>query len=367
MTLVSGREALGATVRRGRAPGRPSQAGGAAQLDGVARPGRGTLALWLVPAMVVVWTGLFGLSYLGALARPVPHRIPLGIVAPAPAAAHIVEALRLGAPGVVDPHGYLGLGQARTALLARRVDGVLVSGPTADTLYVAGAAGPPIATVLGGVASTLASHQHVPLVTHDVVPLPAGDSSGLGLFYLVLACVLGGYVGTIMILAHTGPLPAGRRAMQLAGTAVVCGAALTAVARFVLGSDPLPMPAAAVIAALTVFAVATCTWALLTGLGRLAVPVAIGVFVLLGSPSSGGAIPRSLLPGFYSAVGRWLPNGAAVSALRDLTFFPTASTTRPLLVLGGWALVGLLSALILSRRRRRAPERVAAQSGASPP
>ena len=207
------------------------------------QPGRGTLALWLVPVVVVVWTGLFGLSYLGALARPVPHRIPLALVASVPAAAHIAEALHLGAPGAVDPHGYVSLGPARAALLAHRVDGVLVSGPTADTLYVATAAGPPIATVLGEVASTLASHSHVPLVTHDVVPLPAGDSSGLGLFYLVLACVLGGYVGTIMILAHTGPLPVGRRAMQLAGTAMACGAALTAVARFVVGSDPLPVPA----------------------------------------------------------------------------------------------------------------------------
>jgi hypothetical protein len=320
----------------------------------------------LVPTAVVVWTGLFGLSYLGALARPVPHHIPLALVASAPATARVVDALQHGAPGTVDPHGYRHLRPARAALLARRVDGVFVSGPSADTLYVAGAAGPPIATVLGEVASTLAAHRHVPLVTHDVVPLPAGDSSGLGLFYLVLACVLGGYVGTIMILAHTGPLPPGRRAMQLAGTAVACGAALVTLARFVLDSDPLPVPAAAAVAALTVFAVAVCTWALLTGLGRLAVPVAIGVFVLLGSPSSGGAIPRTLLPGFYSAVGRWLPNGAAVSALRDLTFFPTASTARPLLVLGGWALGGLVSALILSRRHHRAPEHAVAQSGPSP-
>ena len=361
MTPASGGDSPEATMRRGRAPGRPRARAG--------QPRWGTLSLWLVPAVVVVvWTGLFGLSYLAALARPVPHHIPLALVAPAPATARIVDALHHGAPGTVDPHGYRHLGPARAALLARRVDGVLVSGPSADTLYVAGAAGPPIATVLGEVAGTLAAHRHVPLVTHDVVPLPAGDSSGLGLFYLVLACVLGGYVGTIMVLAHTGPLPPGRRAMQLAATAVACGATLVTLARFALGSDPLPVPAAAAVAALTVFAVAVCTWALLAGLGRLAVPVAIGVFVVLGSPSSGGAIPRALLPGFYSGVGRWLPNGAAVSALRDLTFFPTASTARPLLVLGGWTLAGLASALILSRRHhRRAPEHAEAQSGASPP
>ncbi len=342
-------------MHRWRAPSRPSQPRGPVQR------GRGTL--WLVPLLVVVWTGLFGLSYLGALARLVAHRIPLALVAPTPAAARIVDALRLGAPGVIDPIVYSNLARARAALLACHIDGVLVGGRTTDALYVAGAAGPPIVTVLRDVASTLASHQHVALVIHDVVPLPAGDSSGLGLFYLVLACVLGGYVGTIMILSHTGPLPAGRRVMQLAGTAVASGMALTMIARFALNSDPLPMPAAAGIAALTVFAVAVCTWALLTSLGRLAVPIAIGVFVLLGSPSSGGAIPSLLLPGFYSAIGRWLPNGAAVSALRDQTFFPGASITQPLLVLAGWALGGLLLVLILSHREA---ERAQTRSAASP-
>jgi hypothetical protein len=254
------------------------------------------------------------------------------------------------------------LGRAHTALLARQIDGVLVSGPSADTLYVVEAAGPPIASALDQIASALAAQRRMPLAVHDVVPLPSGDSSGLGLFYLVLACVLGGYVGTIMILAHTGPLPAGWRTMQLAGTALLAGMAVTVIARFWLRSDPLPMPAAAMVAALAAFAVSTCTWTLLMWLGRVAVPVAIGLFVILGSPSSGGAIPRSLLPGFYSVIGSWLPNGAAVSALRDLTFFPAASTARSLLVLAGWALIGLAGALILSRRHRPQPERAEAQS-----
>ncbi len=331
------KRSAGATMRD-----RPAPAHGAARGAGAA------VSLWLVPAMVVMWTGLFGLSYLAALARPVPHRIPLAVVASAPAAARIVGALRLGAPVAIDPRGYRGLGQARSALLARRVDGVLAVGPAVETLYVAQAAGPPIATVLGDVAGKLAAQQHVPLEVRDLVPLPGGDSSGLGLFYLVLACVLGGYVGTIMIMAHTSPMPAGQRIMQLAGTAALCGASLVALARLVLDSDPLPASAVAV-AALTVFAVAVCTWALLAALGRLAVPIAISLFVIVGSPSSGGAIPRPLLPGFYSTIGRWLPNGAAVSALRDMTYFRAASPARPLLVLTGWAVIGLISALVVSR------------------
>ena len=317
-----------------------------------ARSRDAVLSQWLVPAMVVILTSVFGLAYLTALARPVPHRIPLAVVAPVPVTARIVGALHLNASAAINPHGYRDVRGARSALLARRVDGVLAVGSTMDTLYVAQAAGPQIATVLDQVAGTLAFQQHVPLEVRDLVPLPSGDSSGLALFYLVLACVLGGYVGTITIMAHTKPVSIGRRAIQLAATAALCGTSLVALARFVLASDPLPVSAVAV-AALTVFAVAVSTWALLTVFGRLAVPVAIGFFVILGSPSSGGAIPRSLLPGFYSAIGRWLPNGAAVSALRDMTFFPAVSTTGSLLVLSGWAAIGLAVALVVSMHRQR--------------
>ena len=349
---------------------RVEEYGGPTMRDGPAtsrseRFRRAAHSQWLVPTIVVVLTSLFGLAYLTALARPAPHRIPLAVVAPVPVTAHIVGALRLNAPAAIDPRGYRDFSAARSALLARRVDGVLVAGPTVDKLYVAQAAGPPIATVLDQVGGALAFHQHVSLEVRDLVPLPGGDSSGLALFYLVLACVLGGYVGTITIMGHTKPVSTGRRAMQLASTAALCGTSLVVLVRFVLATDPLPLTAVAV-AALTVFAVAVCTWALLTVFGRLAIPVAIGFFVILGSPSSGGAIPRSLLPGFYSAIGRWLPNGAAVSVLRDITFFPAVSPTTPLLVLTGWAVAGLTVALVVSTRRQRSLPDHFADAGHSP-
>lgn len=153
-------------------------------------------------------------------------------------------------------------------------------------------------------------------------------------------------MGTPMVLAHSSPLAPVARLAQLAATAVLLGAATTLVDRVLLGADPLPLPDAALVAALTAFAVPTCTWALLAGLGRLAVPVAFGLFIIVGNPSSGGAIPRALLPSAYAALSGWLPNGAAVTALRNLILFPTASVRGPVLVLAG---VG--GALVLTRGR----------------
>jgi hypothetical protein len=62
-------------------------------------------------------------------------------------------------------------------------------------------------------------------------------------------------------------------------------------------------------------------------------------------------------------VAPWLPNGAVVSAARDVAYFPDASLRHPLLVLGIW-LAGSLAVLarmdlLHVAERRRAPEREA--------
>ena len=78
---------------------------------------------------------------------------------------------------------------------------------------------------------------------------------------------------------------------------------------------PLPDPLADVIAvclAITGFAALA---------GPLASIVLIGLFIVFGNTSSGGAVPRPLLDGFFSALNPVLPQGAALSALRGVQYF----------------------------------------------
>lgn len=115
------------------------------------------------------------------------------------------------------------------------------------------------------------------------------------------------------------------------------------------GTARIRCPSQAALAAASVtFAVAATTWDLLVGVRPLAVPAAFDLFVLLGNPASGGAIPRLLLPAAYARLSGWLPNGAAV---RDLTCVPTAPITWPLLVLAAWTAAGLGCALLFARRQ----------------
>jgi uncharacterized phage infection (PIP) family protein YhgE len=101
--------------------------------------------------------------------------------------------------------------------------------------------------------------------------------------------------------------------------------------------------------------------ALVHGLGRLAglAGAAAGMLlvVLLGQSSSGGAVTFELEPGFYGAVSQLLPNGAALSAMRNTVYFHGAHTPVPLLVLGLWAAVGLALGLVGEALKQRSSPR----------
>jgi hypothetical protein len=79
------------------------------------------------------------------------------------------------------------------------------------------------------------------------------------------------------------------------------------------------------------------------------------LFVIVGNPSAGGAYGWPLLPGFWAAVGPWLPPGAATDAIRGAVYFGNAAITRDLLVLGGYALAGLVVSYVVLMLAGRRP------------
>ena len=108
----------------------------------------------------------------------------------------------------------------------------------------------------------------------------------------------------------------------------------------------------AFIAALAVFTASTITQVALKAFGSKAVPFVLLVVLILGSPSSGGAVAPELLPAFFRFIHQWLPTGAATSALRNNVYFAGAQHGRPLFVLAAWLLIALVGLYLVSRRRR---------------
>src|SRR5919206_461005 len=83
--------------------------------------------------------------------------------------------------------------------------------------------------------------------------------------------------------------------------------------------------------------------------GARGIAAAVMTLVLLGLSSSGGAVGYQFEPGFYGAVSQLLPPGAAVTAVRNVRYFDWADTLEPLVVLGAWALGGVLVGLLRER------------------
>ncbi len=78
---------------------------------------------------------------------------------------------------------------------------------------------------------------------------------------------------------------------------------------------------------------------------------------------SGGTVSFAFLPDGFRQAAPWLPNGAIVSAGRDVVYLPHGDPGHPLLVLAIW-LAGSLAALarvdlLHLAELRRAPEREA--------
>src|ERR1700704_530856 len=93
--------------------------------------------------LLIALLGLIGT----AIRDPKPHDIPVGLFGPAPAVQQISTAFGTNAPGAFQFTTYGSEADARAALDARTVDGVLVLG-SPPRLIVAGAGGGVAASVV---------------------------------------------------------------------------------------------------------------------------------------------------------------------------------------------------------------------------
>jgi hypothetical protein len=197
----------------------------------------------------------------------------------------------------------------------------------------------------------------------DLAPLPASDRAGLSVFVFELGLLVPSVIGSI------GLFLLGRRfrlwwrvtAAVLFALLAACGSVLALDAIFgALTGATAALIGVGFLGAFTFVAFVTACQAVtgLPGTGLAAL-----VFVFIGNAVSGGTVPFAFLPDGFRQVAPWLPNGAIVSAARDVIYLPQSNPGHPLLVLGIW-LAGSLAVLacvdlLHLAERRRAPERKA--------
>jgi hypothetical protein len=305
-------------------------------------PDRATFLRSVAAVLVVAAVGLlFIASYAGALHDPRPHHVPVAVFGPPPLAAALQGTSALKVLRERDDAG------ARRAIDRRDAYGAVIAGEASIEVVVAPAASSNIAGLLRAELPRRL-RQAGPVHVTTVHPLPRGDARGGVAFYVVVGWVIAGYLATSMLSIAFGPRPGRRRmAWRMAGVVllgIVMGLGGAALAHAIgdFGGSLLGMAAFGL---LTVLAVGWATMAVEAALGLLGIGVAILVFVVVGNPSSGGPVARELLPGFWRAVGPYIPTGASVTAVRDVAYFPDAPLGGALLVLLLWAALGGVAAL----------------------
>ncbi|HVX44171.1 MAG TPA: hypothetical protein VHC49_09800 [Mycobacteriales bacterium] len=314
---------------------------------------------------VFVLQVLFIASYTGALHKPTPHHVPIAVVGPPPVAGPARQQLAAAAKSAFDLRTLPSTGAARQQLRTRHIYAAYVPNPRGrtDTLLVASAASSAVEQLVREQLGAAVQKQGRSLQVRDVIPVQSSDPRGLAGFYTAVGWVVGGYLVAALLGLLRGSSPDNRR-LGLARTATFCGFGVAGglVSALILGpaTDIITghTLALAGLGMLTTAGVAMATAAAESLLGIAGIGLAILVFVVLGNPSSGGPYAYELLPGFWRAVGPWLPPGAATTAIRNVVYFDGNALAQPIGVLVGYLVLGTAIFLAVTELRiRRAAAR----------
>ncbi|GAA3112030.1 ABC transporter permease [Streptomyces rectiviolaceus] len=304
-----------------------------------------------LPAVVLVFilaaaAGLFAGSYTYSMANPTPHRIPTAVVGAQEATRGkaFLDGMEKALNASLEVHDYDSVAAARNGVEEQKVFAILAvaSGDKPGdkvTFDVSGASGASVAQVLAEAAPKVGAEVGVPVTVKDIKPLQEGDPRGLAIFYISLAAVIIGFVGAIQLSVHARGLNPAERIAFTVLYALLGGFVIAAVVDWWLGAVDMPFVESWLILALTMFASGMVFTMFNTMFGRWAMIPTWGLMVLLGNPSSGGAVSWPLLPSVLGHIGRWLPPGASVNAQHTAVYFGGHQHAFPFLVLAGWAVL----------------------------
>ena len=277
----------------------------------------------LVMAIVGVLIACFALVYSNVAANhsPKPHNLPIGIVGPAGVVDAARAQLARADPGGFKVHDYNSLTVAKTAVLHRSVYGAYQPAPSA-VLLTADAASPPVAALLQRVFTSASETAGRPLDVEDVAPLPPPDSSGATIFSSVLSLIIAGLAGSSIVYAFTRHR---RESVRIVATAVIgiaAGLITAVVTTVIVGSFPDDRFFQVWgVALLFVLAVGLPIAAFQTLFGLPGTAIGFLLFLVIGNPASGGSSAPELLPSFWRGLSQALPDGAAVTSMRDVVYF----------------------------------------------
>jgi hypothetical protein len=304
-------------------------------------------ALWFP---VCLFLGMLFL-FAPALHAPQPHHAKVAVADPV-AAQRVDSALSSKLPGGFDVTAVTDDRAARQSVLDRDTVAGFAGDRRKPVLYVAKANGASLEQALSQVFTQVAAKSHRHLTVTDVAPTESKDKLGTTLLYFALAWSIPAYVlATTLLRAVT--FNRRKKLLTIAGVA----AAYSLIGYYAgLGLGYIPdKPAAMAVSFLLTTAVATAASGLAPFVRQFFPAVAMGLFIVMSIPTSGGAVPASMLPTFFQDLHQVMPLANGIDALRGIFYFDGAGVLKPVLVLCAWFAAGAaLLALDFWLRKRKA-------------
>jgi hypothetical protein len=314
----------------------------------------------LVPLFLAVGMSL---AYLGAFHQPTPHALPVAVVGSTPATQVFAQTLADKAPDELSVRTVPTAAAARALVADRTITAAYAPTATSATLFVSSAASQTSADVAEKIFLPIAYSEKLPFTVTDVVPAGPNDSSGQGLFFLLVGLSVGSYATAAAVAAFASRL--GIRWSLIVST--VMSAVVAAIAVVVAG--PIYHVIDGQVWSLWLLGWLYSLAIVLIGVGLHPVlrhwttAALTMLFVMLNFTSSGGVFASQLMPGFFAGLSTFWNGAAWLRAAQTILYFPGQGFGLEVLRLALWAAAGLgltLLTHLLSRRRTRiADEKVA--------
>jgi hypothetical protein len=340
-------------VRAWRAPA-PASQGGASQPGGA----RGRLAVRIfIGALLVAALEqcLFASNYVSSAHNPVSRNMPFAVVGNSPLTSAAQKNVSLKVTS------YSSESAAKNAIDQAKAWGALIpgTGTNPSTLLVVPTISDlaPLNLDVAFTKAAKAQGQKLTTSSYTPKPLASGDPFGIVLSILLTPLLICGYMASTMLRTATGTAAERYRGLILLGYAVAMALLLDLIACSWFSGYPtdkfwVVWP----ILALILLVVGLFAAVLQRLVGAAGTLLTVVIIILFGKPSSGGANGVPYLPGFWTAIGPYLPPRNAYILLRNTVYFGGNGTAQALIVLLAYAVVFAAILGILDWYRRPAPE-----------
>ncbi|MGK4584364.1 hypothetical protein [Kitasatospora sp. HPMI-4] len=303
------------------------------------------------------------LAYQGAFHQPEPHHLKVAVVGTTPQAQVLAQTVKDRAGDALDVTTLPDRQSAEQQLRDRNLAGAFLPSSRHPELLVAKAGSDTSAMAAEAVFQTVAAHQGAPLAVTDVVPLTAGDPTGQGIFFLLVALSIGSY-GSVAVIGAAGSAVAMwvRALVGLATSLVVSviGIATAGPLFHIVDHHRVAVWALGWLYSAGIIAIGT---GLHTFLKRWTTLTLMVLFVMLNFTTSGGIYRPELQNGFFGALHAFWNGAGFVEGARSILYFDGgAGLGGRVLSLVLWFVAGLAALAVAGRyeRRRALPTEVAA-------